>query len=108
MGDSVDFFDIFTKRQKGERCCICLNDGEHLATNIYISQSTLYRLFKDKLGIMPAKYIEAKRMSLAKSMLLEEKSLCEICSACGYNNCSHFVIEKFSLRDLCEYVQRAG
>ena len=67
--------------------CIC----EDLAAKVYTSRSTLYRLFKDFLGISPAKYIEAKRMSLAKSLLAEKTPLSEICALCGYTDCSHFI-----------------
>lgn len=54
--------------------CIC----EDLAAMVYTSRSTLYRLFNDFLGISPAKYIEAKRMSLAKSLLSEKIPLADI------------------------------
>ena len=65
--------------------------GEKIASEFYISRATLYRMFKTHLNISPAKYIEAKRLSLAKEMLEKKKSIQEVYSTCGFNDYSHFI-----------------
>lgn len=65
--------------------------AEEVAQSLYISRCTLYRLFKENLGMTPARYIEMKRMAMAQEMLYNGKNVSEVCLACGYDSCSHFI-----------------
>ncbi len=65
--------------------------GKDIASEFYISRSTLYRMFKENLNMTPAKYIESKRLSLAKTLLEEKKPIGEVCTLCGFNDYSHFI-----------------
>ena len=65
--------------------------GEKIASEFYMSRATLYRMFKTHLNITPAKYIEAKRLSYAKELLENGKSIQDACILCGFNDYSHFI-----------------
>lgn len=65
--------------------------AEDVAKHFFISRSSLYRLFDEQLKLTPAKYIEHKRLSLAKQLMTEEHSIKYVCEACGFNDYSHFI-----------------
>lgn len=65
--------------------------AKDVAKTFYISRSSLYRIFSENLGITPARYIEDKRLSLAKSLITQKLPLKEVCSSCGFNDYSHFI-----------------
>ena len=57
----------------------------------YISQATLNRWFRKYLHISPREFLEAKKLSLAKQLLLEGKSVTDSCMLSGFSDCSHFI-----------------
>lgn len=66
-----------------------------LASDFYMSQNTLDRLFRKNLCITPQAYIEAKRLAKAKLLLLEGKTVLQACTESGFPDYSHF-ISKFN------------
>ena len=62
-----------------------------LATQFYLSSSYLHRIFKDATGTTVNRYITAKRISWAKSLLLEGHSVAETSSLCGFGDYSNFL-----------------
>ncbi|MGB8454236.1 MAG: AraC family transcriptional regulator [Anaerocolumna sp.] len=64
---------------------------EEISAHFYISESYLCRIFKTATGMTINKYITARRISIAKSLLADSISLNEVCEQCGYNNYSNFV-----------------
>ncbi len=64
---------------------------EEISSHFFISESYLCRIFKIATGMTINKYITARRISIAKSLLADDLSLNEVCEQCGYNNYSNFV-----------------
>lgn len=64
---------------------------EELSENFYLSPSYLCRIFKSGTGTTINKYITAKRITIAKSLLAEGKSVNEACEECGFNDYSNFL-----------------
>ncbi len=64
---------------------------EEISSHFFISESYLCRIFKTATGMTINKYITARRISIAKSLLADNLSLNEVCEQCGYNNYSNFV-----------------
>ncbi len=64
---------------------------EEISSHFFISESYLCRIFKTATGMTINKYITARRISIAKSLLAGNLSLNEVCEQCGYNNYSNFV-----------------
>lgn len=62
-----------------------------IASAFYISDSYACRIFKEEYGITINKYIQNRRMSLAKSLLIQGHTVAETCERCGYNDYSHFI-----------------
>ena len=56
-----------------------------------ISSSHLNHLFKYYTGNTLWNYVISKRMLMAHKMILEQKSITEICYAVGFKNYSHFI-----------------
>ena len=56
-----------------------------------ISSSYLNHLFKYYTGNTLWNYVISKRMLMAHKMILEQKSITEICYAVGFKNYSHFI-----------------
>lgn len=63
----------------------------NLANNFFLSESYICRIFKTTTGMTINKYITARRISIAKSLLAEGMSVNEACEKCGYNDYSNFV-----------------
>ncbi|HEY8499003.1 MAG TPA: AraC family transcriptional regulator, partial [Clostridia bacterium] len=57
-----------------------------IARKLNISYESFRKLFKEKKGISPHKYIIRKRIDTAKSMLLQEKTIGEIALELGYSD----------------------
>lgn len=57
----------------------------------FISPSTLYRLFKDHLGLSPRAYREEKRLEKAKELLRKGESVADAARGAGFVNCSSFI-----------------
>lgn len=62
-----------------------------IAKELYISQSTLERRFKETLDMSPLEYIRKKKLILAAQMLQEGKSVLTAGSSVGYNDSSYFI-----------------
>jgi len=61
-----------------------------LAEHFFISTSHLCKLFKSETGTTINKYITAKRITLAKALLIEGNSVTEVCSLSGFKDYSNF------------------
>ena len=66
----------------------CIGD---ILSRYYISQATLNRWFRKYVHLSPKEFLEAKKLSYAKSLLSEGKSVTEVCARAGFNDCSHFI-----------------
>lgn len=64
---------------------------DNISSNFFISESYICRIFKAATGMTINKYIIARRISIAKSLLANGHSVNEVCEQCGYNNYSNFV-----------------
>ena len=57
----------------------------------YISSATLNRWFKKYLDLTPREFIEAKKLSYAKSLLDRGASVTDACLGAGFKDCSRFI-----------------
>lgn len=64
---------------------------EQLSSHFYLSSSYLCRIFKSATGTTINKYIVARRITMAKSLLTEGWSVTEVCERCGFNDYSNFL-----------------
>ena len=64
---------------------------EHLAEQFYISTSYICRIFKAATGTTINKYINARRITIAKSLLTMGLGVSEVCENCGFNDYSNFL-----------------
>ena len=64
---------------------------EELSGHFFLSSSYLCRIFKAATGTTINKYITAKRITVAKSLLSSGYSVTETCERCGFNDYSNFL-----------------
>lgn len=64
---------------------------DDLSAHFYLSSSYLCRIFKAATGTTINKYITAKRITVAKSLLTTGYSVTETCELCGFNDYSNFL-----------------
>lgn len=64
---------------------------EQLAEQFYISTSYICRIFKATTGTTINKYINARRITIAKSLLSMDIGVSEVCEKCGFNDYSNFL-----------------
>lgn len=64
---------------------------EQLSKQFYLSSSYLCRIFKESTGMTINKYIIAKRITIAKSLLAEGYNVNEACEQCGFHDYSNFL-----------------
>ncbi|MFI3237442.1 MAG: AraC family transcriptional regulator [Lachnospiraceae bacterium] len=64
---------------------------ETLATHFFMSSSYICRIFKAATGTTINKYITAKRIALAKSLLSQGYTVTDTCEQCGFNDYSNFL-----------------
>lgn len=64
---------------------------EKLAKNAYVSVNQLCKLFKNRFGTTVAKYIMSKRISEAKKLLAQGKSVSETSLSCGFADYANFI-----------------
>jgi AraC-like DNA-binding protein len=64
---------------------------EQLAEQFYISTSYICRIFKAATGTTINKYINARRITIAKSLLTMGLGVNEVCEKCGFNDYSNFL-----------------
>lgn len=67
---------------------ICIN---HLTEHFYLSHSYICRIFKAATGTTINKYINARRISIAKSLLKSGVNVTEVCELSGFNDYSNFL-----------------
>lgn len=61
-----------------------------IASQFYLSDSYLHRIFKSTTGTTVNQYIIAKRIARAKVLLSEGHSVSETCGLCGFRDYSNF------------------
>jgi AraC-like DNA-binding protein/mannose-6-phosphate isomerase-like protein (cupin superfamily) len=64
---------------------------EDIAKELFISSSYVCRVFKNETGTTINKYITARKISLAKSMLANGSSVKEACEKSGFNDYANFI-----------------
>ena len=64
---------------------------ESVATNSFVSQTQLSRLFNKYCGTTVTKYIISKRISEAKKLLVQGKSVTDAAFMCGFNDYANFI-----------------
>ena len=62
-----------------------------LCEELFMSQSTLLRLFRRFLGVSPHEYLEARRLAMARNYLKEGKSVTETSLLTGFADTSAFI-----------------
>ena len=62
-----------------------------IASAFFISESYACRVFKQEYGLTINKYIQERRMGMAKALLCQGFTVAETCERCGYNDYSHFI-----------------
>ncbi|MBQ7624305.1 MAG: helix-turn-helix transcriptional regulator [Clostridia bacterium] len=62
-----------------------------LAARFFISKPHLCRIFKNATGFSPGEYIVNTRVTHARNLLLEGKSVREACDRSGFGNYTHFI-----------------
>ncbi|NLP34842.1 MAG: AraC family transcriptional regulator [Clostridiales bacterium] len=64
---------------------------DHLANQFYLSKSYICRIFKQATGTTINKYLTARRISIAKSLLSEGMYVNEVYEKCGFRDYSNFL-----------------
>lgn len=64
---------------------------KHLGEHFFLSESYICRIFKLATGTTINKYITARRISIAKSLLSTGSNINEVYSKCGFNDYSNFL-----------------
>jgi len=64
---------------------------QHLSKQFFLSESYICRIFKSATGTTINKYLTARRLSIAKSLLDEGMNVNEVCERCGFNDYSNFL-----------------
>lgn len=64
---------------------------EMLAEHFFMSPSYICRIFKASTGTTISKYITARRISIAKSLLATGGNVNDVCEKCGFNDYSNFL-----------------
>ncbi len=64
---------------------------EQLADRFYLSTSYICRIFKATTGTTINKYINARRITIAKALLSTDLGVSEVCEQCGFNDYSNFL-----------------
>ncbi len=62
-----------------------------LAKQFYISESYICRIFKSATGTTIGKYMTARRISIAKSLLADGRGVSDVCEECGFSDYSNFL-----------------
>lgn len=62
-----------------------------IASNFFLSEAYICRLFKSETGTTINKYLTARRISIAKAKLSQGASVTEACEQSGFNDYTNFV-----------------
>ncbi|MBE6541964.1 MAG: AraC family transcriptional regulator [Ruminococcaceae bacterium] len=65
---------------------------DSICEEFFISKSTLLRRFRQYFQTTPSAYIESKRFSEAKKLLVAGHSVQNACYASGFTDCSYFIM----------------
>jgi AraC-like DNA-binding protein len=68
-----------------------INSLKYFNDKYGVSQSTLYRLFKNYLNTSPKTYLETKRLAYSRILLCEGKSVFEACMLAGFPDYSNYI-----------------
>ncbi len=79
---------ILTYINQNMQDSLSIND---LSEHFYLSASYLCRIFKAATGTTINKYIIAKRLTIAKSLLAQGYTVNEACDLCGFRDYSNFL-----------------
>jgi len=74
-----------------------------VAQAFFISDSTLNRMFRSRLGMSFGKYLEAQKLAFAERLLRADSSVTDACFLAGFTDCSRFIAkfkEKFGVTPL--------
>ncbi|MBQ8907857.1 MAG: AraC family transcriptional regulator [Clostridia bacterium] len=63
---------------------------KEIAAHLFISESYLFRLFRQELHQTPKKYILEKRLLLAQKRLLSGEKASSVCRSCGFGDYTTF------------------
>ena len=64
---------------------------DELSKHFFLSESYICRIFKLATGTTINKYITARRISIAKSLLSNGSNVNDVCIQCGFNDYSNFL-----------------
>lgn len=64
---------------------------EYFTSKYYISQSTLWRLFRTHLHTSPKKYIETKRLAYSRVLLNRGETVLSACMEAGFSDYSNYI-----------------
>ncbi len=64
---------------------------DQLSQYMNMSKASLFRMFKEELGISPMELVIQERIYKAKEMLKTKLSVKEVCYACGFSDVNYFV-----------------
>ena len=67
-----------------------VKDVSEISKKLYISESYLFKIFKEQLKISPKKYINNKRLLIAQKLLYSGKRPTEIYLQCGFQTYTSF------------------
>lgn len=62
-----------------------------LSQHVNMSSASLFRVFKEEVGITPMEFVIQERLSKAKELLKSKLSVKEVCYACGFSDVNYFV-----------------
>lgn len=69
---------------------LTIKNVSHIAEKLYVTESYLYRIFKQELKTTPYKYITEKRLQIAHSMLAQGIPPTLVYRECGFNDYTSF------------------
>lgn len=76
----------YTDKNFSKNCTV-----KYLSEKFYLSRSKINRLFSTHLNTTPTKYVENKRLSVAKVLLENDLTVQSVCEECGFPDYSHFI-----------------
>ena len=63
-----------------------------VAAAAHVSLNTLERHFLSAIQATPSEFLKQRRLSKAQEWLKKGASVNEACQACGFSDCSHFIV----------------
>jgi len=64
---------------------------DQLSQHVNMSKASLFRVFKEEVGITPMEMVIQERLNKAKELLRTKLSVKEVCYACGFSDVNYFV-----------------